>query len=135
MAKINAAQIWSLNYRLLSSVIAGANDDIAALGLEIKEFFVLAEIEVCPFPAKLAVRLSMPKPTITVYVKSLEAAGFVRREIDPEDLRRHRLVVTPAGRKIATRASAVLTEAFGARLVRLSASERDEFQKLLEKLG
>lgn len=135
MAKSNASQTWSLNYRLLSCVIAEANDDIAALGLEIKEFFVLAEIEVCPFPAQLAVRLSMPKPTITVYVKSLEAAGFVRREIDPEDLRRHRLVVTPAGKKVAARASTVLTEAFGVRLARLSSSERDELQRLLEKMS
>jgi MarR family transcriptional regulator, temperature-dependent positive regulator of motility len=37
-----------------------------------------------------------------VYSKKLEADGFVRREIDPKDLRRHRLIVTSKGRKVAT---------------------------------
>jgi len=41
----------------------------------------------------------MPKATVTVYLKRLEAAGFVRREIDPSDLRRHRLLLTATGRK------------------------------------
>jgi DNA-binding MarR family transcriptional regulator len=56
----------------------------------------------------------MPKPTVTVNLKSLEAKGFVRREIDPKDLRRHRLLVTPAGRKLLARGPALLSEAFGA---------------------
>jgi DNA-binding MarR family transcriptional regulator len=38
-----------------------------------------------------------PKATVTVYLKRLEAAGFVRREIDPSDRRRHRLLLTPPG--------------------------------------
>jgi DNA-binding MarR family transcriptional regulator len=36
---------------------------------------------------------------VTVYLKRLEAAGFVRREIDPADLRRHRLLLTRPGVK------------------------------------
>ncbi len=134
MEKINAAQVWSLNYRLLTGVITEATPGIEALGLELKEFFVLAEIEECPYPAELADRLCMPKPSITVYLKNLEAKGFVKREIDPSDLRRHRLIVTPTGRKAATRARNILSELFGNRLERLSASEREQFQKLLEKL-
>ena len=82
MAKIDAAKIWSLNYRLLMSVITSVAPEVAELGLEIKELFVLAEIDEHPYPAELAARLCMPKPTVTVYVKRLEAAGFVRREID-----------------------------------------------------
>src|SRR5258708_35207416 len=100
MAKIDAVKVWSLNYRLLTSVITTVAPDVAALGLEVKELFLLAEIDEHPHPAELAVRLSMPKPTVTVYLKRLEAAGFVRREIDSADLRRHRLLVTAAGRKI-----------------------------------
>ena len=52
-----------------------------------------------PHPAELAAQLCMPKATVTVNVKRLEAAGFLRREIDAADLRRHRLLLTPAGRK------------------------------------
>jgi DNA-binding MarR family transcriptional regulator len=134
MAKIDALKVWSLNYRLLTSVITSVAPDIAALGIEVKELFVLAEIDEHPHPAELAVRLSMPKPTVTVYLKRLEAAGFVRREINPADLRRHRLLVTAAGRRIMSRGLALLSDAFGARLTRLTIAEQGELKTLLEKM-
>jgi len=134
MAKIDAIKLWSLNYRLLTTVIASIAPDITELGLEVKELFVLSEIDEHPHPAELALRLSMPKPTVTVYLKRLEAAGFVRREIDSADLRRHRLLVTAAGRRIMTRGQALLSEAFGARLARLSAPEQVELASLLAKM-
>lgn len=134
MAKIDAIQLWSLSYRLLTSVITSVAPDIAALGIEAKELFVLAEIDEHPHPAALALRLSMPKPSVTVYLKRLEAAGFVRREIDPDDLRRHRLQVTAAGRRIMARGLALLSEAYGQRLSQLSAAEQAEFGALLQKM-
>ncbi|MDB4909445.1 MAG: MarR family transcriptional regulator [Gemmatimonadetes bacterium] len=135
MSTIDTAKVWSLNYRLLVSVIAAVAPKIAALGLDTKELFLLGEVEAHPYPAELAAVLVMPKPTVTVYVKRLEAAGFLRREIDAADLRRHRLLVTPAGRKALSRGLALLSDAFGARLERLSASERTALQRLLEKLA
>ncbi|WP_171423480.1 MarR family winged helix-turn-helix transcriptional regulator [Corallococcus sp. CA049B] len=135
MSRIDPAKIWSLNYNLLMSVIAGVSPDISGLGLDTKELFVLAQVEEHPYPAELAATLSMPKPTITVYVKRLEAAGFLRRELDAEDLRRHRLQVTPAGRKVTAKGLAMLSEAFGARLGRLSAAEQMQLQHLLEKMS
>src|SRR5258708_10176881 len=98
MPKIDVGKIWSLNYRLVMSVITSVAPDITELGLETKELFVLAEVDVHPHPAELAGALSMPKPTVTMYVKRLEAASFLPREIDGADLRRHRPTLTPAGR-------------------------------------
>lgn len=135
MPKIDPAKIWSLNYRLLTSVITSVSPQIAALGLEPKELFLLAELDEHPHPAELARALLMPKPTVTITVKRLEAAGFVRREIDATDLRRHRLTLTPAGRRAATRGLALLSDAFGARLDHLSAAEQTELKTLLEKLA
>jgi DNA-binding MarR family transcriptional regulator len=135
MPKIDAIKLWSLNYRLLTSVITSVAPDIAALGIETKELFVLAEVDDHPHPAEVALRLSMPKPSVTVYLKHLEAAGFVRREIDPEDLRRHRLIVTAAGRRIMMRGLTLLSGAFGARLERLSGAEQAELCALLEKMS
>jgi len=68
-------------------------------------------------------------------VKRLEAAAFLRREIDAGDLRRHRLILTPAGRKTVTRGLALLSDAFGARLGRLSTTQQAELAALLEKLS
>jgi len=133
--KIDVGKIWSLNYRLLMSVITSVAPDITELGLETKELFVLAEVDEHPHPAELADTLSMPKPTVTLYVKRLEAAGFLRREIDAADLRRHRLILTSDGRKTMARGLALLSNAFGARLARLSAAQQADLATLLEKLS
>ena len=134
MQKVDVGKIWSLNYRLVVSVILSVSPEITELGLETKELFVLAEVDAHPHPAELAGVLSMPKPTVTVYVKRLEAAGFLRREIDGADLRRHRLILTPEGRKTMARGLALLLKAFGARLARLNSAEQSELATLLEKL-
>jgi DNA-binding MarR family transcriptional regulator len=135
MPRIDAAKVWSLNYRLLSTIITSVAPRLTALGLEAKELFMLAAIDEHPHPAGLADILCMPKPTVTVYLKRLGEADFLRREIDPGDLRRHRLTVTPAGRKVMTRGLALLSEAFGARLSRLSTAEQVQLATLLEKLN
>jgi DNA-binding MarR family transcriptional regulator len=135
MPKIDVGKIWSLNYRLVTSVIMSVAPEITELGLETKELFVLAEVDAHPHPAELAGVLSMPKPTVTVYVKRLEAAGFLRREIDGADLRRHRLILTPEGRKTMARGLPLLSKAFGARLARLNSAEQSELATLLEKLS
>ena len=134
MPKADVAKIWSLNYRLVASVIASVAPDITNLGLETKELFVLAEVDARPHPAELATALCMPKPSVTMYVKRLEAAGFLRREIDGADLRRHRLSLTPEGRKTLARGLALLSKAFDARLSRLNAAQQSEMTTLLEKL-
>src|SRR6201990_1421545 len=107
MSAVDAAKVWSLNYRLLLSVVSYVEPDISALGLDSKELFLLAEIDEHPYPAELATTLNMPKATVTVYLKRLEAAGFVRREVDPSDLRPHRLLLTLAGRQAAAGALGV----------------------------
>ena len=135
MSKIDVGKIWSLNYRLLMSVITSVAPAITELGLETKELFLLAEVDAHPHPAELAGVLCMPKPTVTVYVKRLEAAGFLRREIDGADLRRHRLILTPEGRKTMARGLALLSKTFGARLGRLSSAQQAELATLLEKVS
>ena len=134
MSTDEAAKIWSLNYRLLVSVIASVEADISALGLDSKELFLLAEVDEHPYPAELAATLCMPKATVTVYLKRLEAAGFVGREIDPADLRRHRLQLTPTGRRATKDGLALLSGAFGKRLESLTRAQQKELKKLLEEI-
>ena len=134
MSLDDAAKIWSLNYRVLLSVISSVETDITVLGLDSKELFLLAEIDDHPYPAELASTMSMPKATVTVYLKRLEAAGFVRREIDPTDLRRHRLELTPAGRQTTNDGLALLSVAFSKRLQRLTRAQQKELKNLLEQI-
>jgi DNA-binding MarR family transcriptional regulator len=134
MSTVDAAKIWSLNYRVLLSVISCAEADITALGLDSKELFLLAEIDDHPYPAELAATLSMPKATVTVYLKRLEAAGFVRREIDSADLRRHRLLLTADGRRAAEAGLSLLSDEFEKRLGRLTVAQQKTLKGLLEKI-
>jgi DNA-binding MarR family transcriptional regulator len=135
MAKNDIGKIWTLNYRLVMAVMASVTPDIAELGIETKELFLLAEVDAHPHPAELAAALSMPKPTVTTYIKRLEAAGFLLREIHAADLRRHRLTLTPAGRKVMTSGLALMSKAFDARLARLNAVQQSQLAELLEKLS
>jgi MarR family transcriptional regulator, temperature-dependent positive regulator of motility len=134
MSAVDAGKIWSLNYQVLLSVISCVEADITALGLDSKELFLLAEVDDHPYPAELATTLSMPKATVTLYLKRLEAAGFVRREIDPADLRRHRLLLTPSGRQVAADGLALLSAEFDKRLERLTVAQQKELKSLLERI-
>jgi DNA-binding MarR family transcriptional regulator len=134
MAKIDVMKVWTLNYRLVASVLADVAPAVQQLGIEIKELFLLAELDAHAHPAALAATLLIPKPSVTVYLKRLEAAELVKREIDNTDLRRHKLSLTPEGRKVMTRGLALLSEVFGERLGRLTAPQQAELKSLLEKL-
>lgn len=134
MRKIDPVRVWSLQYRMMMSVITSVAPKVSELGLEVKELFVLAEVDAHPHPAELASTLCMPKPTVTVNIKRLEAAGFLKREIDSEDLRRYRLIVTAAGRKALDRGLHLLSQAYGERLGRLSGTKQAELESLLEQM-
>lgn len=135
MAKIDVTKVWSLHYRLVTSVITEVAPALRELGLEVKELFLLAELDAHPHPAALAEALLIPKPSVTMYTKRLEAAGLVKREIDVADLRRHRLSMTADGRKAMTKGLALLATTFGARMGRLTAAQQSELKALLEKLA
>jgi DNA-binding MarR family transcriptional regulator len=135
MAKIDITRLWALNYRLVATVIGEVAPALRELGIECKELFLLADLDAHPHPAALAEALLIPKPSVTVYVKRLEAAELVKREIDSGDLRRHKLSLTPKGRKVMAGGLALLAEAFGRRLARLTATQQAELKSLLEKLG
>ena len=128
----DAAQLWKLNHRLLTLVLNGCSARFAALGIEPKEFFVLAEVATSPYPAELATVLATPKASVTVYVRNLVAKGLITREIDAGDLRRHRLLLTPAGEATRDAASEALAAEFETRLGALSAAQRDQLEALLQ---
>lgn len=131
---VDAAQLWTLNHRLLTVVLDACSREMADLGLETKEFFVLAEVAASPYPAELAAKLVIPKASVTVYVRNLVAKGFLRRQIDDSDLRRHRLALTPEGAAARDRSLAALAAEFDRRLARIQPQDRSELQRILLEL-
>src|SRR5687768_3224594 len=128
---VDAARLWTLNHRLLTVVLDACTTELAELGLETKEFFVLAEVAASPYPAELAAKLVISKASMTGYVRNLVAKGFLRREIDDADLRRQRLVLTPEGVTARDQALAALAAGFDHRLARITPADRSELQRIL----
>jgi len=97
MTKIGAARLWSLNHRLLMSVIATVADDVGALGLDVKELFVLSEVDAHPYPAELATALGVRPSTARVRLhrarKALAADPELRALARPDEARDHTLTL------------------------------------------
>jgi DNA-binding MarR family transcriptional regulator len=134
MHKPTPWQLWTLIFQRTMSVMAEVAPQVRALRLEMKEFFLLGSVDEHPNPADLARALLLPKPSVTFMVKRMEAAGYLRRELQPNDLRRFRLTLTATGRRALEKARAILEAAFGARLSPLSAAQRAELAALLERM-
>ncbi|MEU1985749.1 MarR family transcriptional regulator [Nocardia sp. NPDC019395] len=131
MPSDDAAQLWKLNQRLLTVVMNSCAGTFDELGLETKEFFVLDEVDTCKYPAALATKLMLPKASVTMYLRSLVGKGFVQREIDEEDLRRHRLATTERGRQVLTRALDALAAGFSDIMAPLDQHDRNELRRIL----
>ncbi len=135
MATFDARHTWALHYRLIVRVVDEVAAPVAELGLESKELLLLDRVEECPYPADLARALRWPKPTVTFTVKRVEQKGFLRREIDSADLRRHRLLLTPTGRKAMTRGMQLVVAAYEERLSQLTRAEQASLGAILEKMS
>jgi DNA-binding MarR family transcriptional regulator len=129
---VDAAQLWKLNHRLLTVALDGCRDRFDELGIEAKEYFVLAEVDDSPYPAELAAVLVVPKASVTVYVRNLVAKGLLHREIDAGDLRKHRLALTSRGREVRDEANAALAAEFDRRLAVIGDDERERLRRTLE---
>ncbi len=64
-------------------------------------------------------------------MRNLVAKGFMRREIDDADLRRHRLVLTDEGEAARDRALAALAAEFDCRLATIAPRDRTELHRIL----
>ncbi len=135
MSKVSSWKLWTLSNRLVTSVLAEVTPRVRALRLEVKEFYLLASVDEHPNPAELARVLMAPKPTVTFLVKRMEAAGYLKRELQPGDLRRFRLTLTAAGRKAMEKARGIVEAAFEARVRRLTQAQRAELLRLVQRLA
>lgn len=133
-ARDDGALLWKLNQRLLTRVMNAAAPELERVGIETKEFFVLDEIDESRYPAELAAKLMLPKASITMYLRNLVAKGLVTREIDQDDLRRHRLATTAKGREVRARALEALAAEFSSMMNRVGDDDQREFRRILNAL-
>ena len=135
MRKVSPWTLWTLNFQVMTSLLADVAPRLRALRLEVKEFLLLSKLDEHPNPADLARALVTPKPSVTFMVKRMEALGYLRRELQPDDLRRFRLTLTPSGRSAMESAREIFDEEFGRRLSRLTQAQRVELMRIFERMA
>ena len=134
-ARPDACGILANLWQLIQSVLDDSERDLESLGFSPKAFFLLAAVDDYPFPAELARKMHLPPPTVTYMVKQLETKGFLKRKVEPGDLRKFRLVRTVAGTEALDQGAEVLTLNLGQRLQRLEHKEVVTFAAMVERLA
>lgn len=109
------------------------DDALASLGLNGRQLLVLTFVgtEAHLSQKMLATRLGLDPTIVVALVDELEDRTLVARERDPDDRRRHRLRLTPAGRKLHAQAVRTVTDAEREFLAPLDRTERAELRRLL----
>ena len=134
MRKVSPWTLWTLNFQVMTSLMTVVAPRLRALKMEMKEFVLLTDLDAHPNPADLARAMMTPKPTVTFLVKRMEAAGYIKREMQTDDLRRFHLTLTPSGRRAMEAAREIFDEEFGRRLARLTQAQRAELLRIFERL-
>ncbi|KOX90621.1 Transcriptional regulator SlyA [Thermus aquaticus] len=124
------ARIWRLQRALREEVAPG----LARLGLSGLDPWLLSVLRAHPHPMGAARAMGLPPPTVSHMLRRLEAEGFLRRSLDPKDLRRYRLELTPKGEAALREAERLLEGALARRLARLSEEEQALLARLLSRL-
>ncbi len=100
-------------------------DRLILLEISVKEGRM--QVELCEL-------LHLKKPTVSVSIKRLEAAGFISRETDVLDHRASRLYLTNSGRELAAAINKRERDGEKAAIKDLTTNERDMLTKLLIKV-
>jgi MarR family transcriptional regulator for hemolysin len=111
-------------------------ETLAAAGGSLGTWVVLSALSDvgCMSQAALATHVHLEGATITHHIDRLEAAGLVRRQLDPSDRRVRRLELTGAGAELHSRLLAAVIELQQQVLAGLGPRERAALRKALETI-
>jgi DNA-binding MarR family transcriptional regulator len=134
-ARLRRKPSWLLS----QAALAGdrrVSEALAAEGVRKYHFRVLLALsdEGPLSQAELGRRLGIDRSDMAAVVGELERRGLVERERDPHDKRRNVVAPTAAGDAALTRMDAAVERAQAELLAPLSAAERRELARLLDRL-
>ena len=111
-------------------------DTLTAAGGSLGTWIVLSALSDvgCMSQAALASHVHLEGATITHHIDRLEAAGLVRRQLDPNDRRVRRLELTHAGAELHSQLLAAVIELQQHVLAGLGPPERTALQKTLDTI-
>ena len=103
------------------------------MGMSVRHFMTLHSLPEPTPQSQLAESLCIDANNTVILLNELEGKGWVRRERDPADRRRHVVVMTDAGREAYTHAQRSRDGVEDAVIGRLSEEERQQLHDLLAK--
>jgi DNA-binding MarR family transcriptional regulator len=110
-----------------------ATEDV--IGMKLKQLItleLLVKNEGC-LQQELGATLMVDPNNCVLLLNELDDRGFVERQRDPKDRRRHIVVITDAGQKALAKAEDKLEALEGEVLVNLDQSEREQLRDLLAR--
>jgi DNA-binding MarR family transcriptional regulator len=109
---------------------------LSEVGVTAPQRFLLKVVGMRPgcSPGQLARFLHVTPATVTRVVQRMEAAGFLKREPDPDDSRRIRLHLTAKGRKVDERCANPAENPVSTLLASTPRARIEETRKLLGAL-
>mgnify|MGYP002359887507 FL=1 len=111
--------------------------DAADVGVNVPQFgmldFLLTNSEAVQ--TDLANHLHKDKSVILRQLDQLEQAGWVERQMDPEDRRRKNLVVTKAGQEVHRKAARVRDKVFAQVLEGIALKDVETMLKVLHRMA
>jgi len=120
-----------LLFQLNRVVYRRATEDV--LGMKLKQLITLELLvnkEGC-LQQELGATLMIDPNNCVLLLNDLDERGYVERQRDPRDRRRHIVVITAAGLKVLDKAQAKLEELEGEVLANLDIDERERLRDLL----
>ena len=114
-------------------VFRRATEDV--LGIKLKQLIALEHLahnEGC-LQQELGTTLMLDPNNCVLLLNELDDHGYVERRRDPQDRRRHIVVITTAGMKALAKAEAKLETLEGEVLSNLDAAEREQLHDLLSR--
>ncbi|WP_298630970.1 MarR family transcriptional regulator [uncultured Thermus sp.] len=128
-------ELSRLGYALMRLLLARAKETFTQEGLSLLQAEVLRLVkEGIQVPSRIAEHLEVLPSQVSHLLASMEEAGLLRRQPDPEDRRRVLLRLTPKGEAVQKRLQEAWLRAYGQHLARLSPEELNLFRNLLRKL-
>ena len=120
-----------------ATIGAQAAAKVAPLGLDQRMIAVLFAAGQIDRPSQQAIvaHTGIDRTTVSKTIDRLESDGLVKRNVDPHHRRRNWIELTPKAARTLATVQRLFAECDAEFLAVLSASERQQLQRILEKLA
>jgi DNA-binding MarR family transcriptional regulator len=133
MSHYNPSKAIATAYRLGQSILRTKLNDLGIEAHQADSLYAISGLEGLS-QQELSEVLTVSKPATTRAVKTMIAAGYVRKETDESDRRVSRLYLTEKGKEIAPTLGGAFEELINLHQEAFTAKERSQFEYLITKL-